>query len=115
MRVAVQLPDDVASGLVADGQASDEGSGRSESRGGFADLAAYAAVFAGDGATVVTLLTTPDVIGAVARRLCRRPKTGRWLNARGPGGEVNLRLHAAIDESVVTGLLTAIWDGGPDA
>lgn len=114
MSLTVQLPQDVAAGLVEVGKAVYH---HEVVHGGFADLAAYAAIFAGDSAAVVTLMTTPDVITSLARRLHRRgAQRTRWLNARGPGGEVSLRMDVSIDEAVLAALLTALWtdqsDGG---
>ncbi|MDT0264200.1 hypothetical protein [Jatrophihabitans lederbergiae] len=86
MGLTVQLPKDVAVGLVEVGEAVYDRDAALV-HGAFADLAAYAAIFAGDSAAVVTLMTTPDVIASLARRLHRRrAERTRWLNARGPGG-----------------------------
>lgn len=114
-QLTVQLPADVAAELVEEGHAV-TGELADHTRGGLADIAPYAALIAGNAAAVVTLLSTPDVLTSIARRLLRRG-TGastRWLTARGPGGEVSLRLTEPIDAEVLAVLLGALWGSDED-
>lgn len=85
-----------ASSLLIAHEEADEG------LGSFADAAQYVALIAGESATVVTLLQAPDTLQHLAASLTRRrhhdATQQRWLNARGPGGQVTLELTESLDK-----------------
>lgn len=113
--LAVEVDAELAQELIAAGVArgGPDVGGPEGPAGAMGEIAAYAAVIAGHVATIVALTDVPEAVRRVGSALSRRGRDEElWLRARGPAGEITLRLSPSPDQRTLAALLAALWDTG---